>query len=259
MRTIAQPWRLAGLIWRPAPVDFEQARIQLQTCLKLRPDDAAAWKASLDRSVAAADCTGARQAIEHLGPDALAPADAAELSAWFCRQRRDVGAERKALEALIQIDPGRSIAFARLAELLERAGDRPGAARLRDRKAELDAARDRYNRLYREDRYADHLFELAELAERLGRWFEARGFWEMVQAQEPKRADAPAALARLDTIESKVASATLETARLVANEADRPSPRDGPAPNRARSSGSCARAALRGSRAGLRARKFRSR
>jgi tetratricopeptide (TPR) repeat protein len=206
---------------------FDQARIQLQFCLKQRPNDAAAWKAWLDWSVAAMDLDGARQAIEHLGPNPLAPADALDLRAWFARQRGDVVAERHALEELIQIDPGRSASFARLAELLERAGDRPGAARLRLRKAAIDAARDRYNRLYREDRYADHIEELAAVAEQLGRWFEARAFWEMVQARDPASTQAATALARLRTIDSKVSQASLETARSFADGRDRPSSRAG--------------------------------
>ncbi len=207
---------------------FDQARNELQFCLKHRPDDAATWKAWLDWSIAAGDLQAAEQAIEHLPPHALGPAAAVGLRVWIARQRGDIVAERQALAELIHIDPGSSVSFARLAELLERAGDRPGAASLRQEKAELDIARDRYNRLYREDRYADHLEELAGLAERLGRWFEARAFWELVKAREPGSVPAAAALARLDTIDSSVSPASLEKARLLADRPDHPSGRTGP-------------------------------
>ncbi len=56
---------------------------------------------------------------------------------------------------------------------------------------------DRYFRLSKEDRYSDHLPELATMAERLGRTFEARGFWELVRNREPSNAASRSALARL--------------------------------------------------------------
>jgi len=232
---------------------FDQARTELQFCLKHRPDDAATWKSWLERATAAGDLPGAREAIEHLPPHALRPADALDLCGWFARQRGDRVAEQHALEELIEIDPGRSAALARLAELLEQAGDRPRAARLRQKKTELDAARDRYNRLYREDRYADHLEELARLAERLGRWFEARAFWEMVEAREPASASAAMALARLRTIDSKPSQASLDTARSFAVGPDHQSARGGrdPAPRARRISGPVPRFEDRGAASGL--------
>ncbi len=54
------------------------------------------------------------------------------------------------------------------------------------RKADLDAAQDRYLQLYKQDRYPDNLPELAALAERLGRTFEARGFWELARERRPR-------------------------------------------------------------------------
>ncbi len=120
-----------------------------------------------------------------------------ELRAWFARQRRDARAEQQVLEDLLTIEPGRTTTLTRLAELHQEAGHPRRAAELRRRKAELDAVLDRYFRLYKEDRYSDHLPELATMAERLGRTFEARGFWELVRNREPSNAAAPSALARL--------------------------------------------------------------
>ena len=113
-----------------------------------------------------------------------------ELRAWFARRRQDVPTEKKLLEELLTKEPGRTATLMRLAELLQLVRRPATAGELRRRKAELDAALDRYLRLYRDDRYADHLPELAVLAERLGRPFEARGFWELVRDREPSNAAA---------------------------------------------------------------------
>src|SRR5271157_1790179 len=97
------------------------------------------------------------------------------------------------------IEPGRSAAISRLTELLHESGATREAARLRRRKSQIDADRDRYNRLYKEDRYLDHLVELAAVVERLGRWFEARAFWELISVGNPANTAATAALARLQS------------------------------------------------------------
>ena len=88
----------------------------------------------------------------------------------------------------------------RLAELVQRAGDAPAAVQLRSRKTELDASMDRYFRLYKEKRFADRLPELADLAERLGRRFEARAFWKLLAARAPSDSASRSALARLGPI-----------------------------------------------------------
>jgi tetratricopeptide (TPR) repeat protein len=204
---------------------FDQARVELDFCRKHRPDAPTIWKARLKWSTAVDDVEAAREAIEHLPAQALGPADVLDLRAWLARKRGDLSAERQALDELIQTDPGRSASYVRLAELLQHAGDRAGAASLRQQKADLDAARDRYNRLYREDRYASHVEELARLAEQLGRWFEAHGFWEIIQAREPGNAQAAVAVARLSTRDSQASHASLDEVRSIAAGTDRPSSR----------------------------------
>jgi predicted Zn-dependent protease len=177
--------------------DFDRAEAGLRTWLKRRPDDPLVWKAWLDRAVAAGRPESASDALPHVPASLMDPGRILELRAWFARNRRDDTAERLALEALIRQDPGRTEALDRLAELRQQAGEAKAAAELRRRKAEVDAALDRYNRLYREDRFEDHLPELADLAERQGHRFEARGFWELVRLREPTNPAASAALTRL--------------------------------------------------------------
>src|SRR5262249_35807874 len=109
----------------------------------------------------------------------------------------DAEAERRALERLLSLEPGHSPALVRLAELLQQADERPAAAALPRRKTDLEHAMDRYFPLYKQDRFAEHLAEMAALAERLGRWFGARAFWELPGSRARANADAGSALARL--------------------------------------------------------------
>ena len=140
------------------------------------------------------------------------------LRAWFARARHDKVDERRFLEQLIAIDPGQPSALTRLAELAQDAGEVREAKRLRQQKAELDLAFDRFNRLYREDKYVEHLDELAKLAEQLGRRFEARSFWELVQLQTPSNTAAAQALARLGSIAQAPARSSGTLADLLAAE-----------------------------------------
>jgi enediyne biosynthesis protein E4 len=177
--------------------DFARAEALLREWLPRRPDDPVLQKAWLDWAVPAGRFDLARAAIARMPADQLHDARRLELRAWFARRRRDVPAERAALEALLALEPGRTTTIARLAELLQGAADPKGAAALMRRKTELDAALDRYFQLYKEDRYASHLPELAALADRLGRTFEARGFWELTRDRAPDDPSARSALARL--------------------------------------------------------------
>ena len=177
--------------------EFEQAKTALESCLKRWPLDPRVWKSWLEWAVAAGRLEPARQALDHVPAALLDQAQLLDLRAWFARQRRDAAAERRTLEQLVAIDPGRTAALTRLAELLQRAGESEASASLRRRKGELDAARDRYFRLYKDERFYEHLPEMARLAEQQGRHFEARAFWEIVTATEPSNADASPALARL--------------------------------------------------------------
>ena len=168
--------------------DFERARAEPRSCLERRPDDPEAWKAWLDWAVAAGRPEAAREALDHVPAGQLSQAEILDLRAWFARQRGTAPAERRALEQLIAIEPGRASAVTRLAEILQQAGEAEAAAALRRRKGDLDAARYRYFRLYRDEQFALRVPELALLADQLGRTFEAQAFWEIVKVREPSNA-----------------------------------------------------------------------
>jgi predicted Zn-dependent protease len=176
---------------------FEGARAELDTCLARWPDDPLVWESRLEWALSAGSVASAGEALRHVPAARFDDRRVLELRAWFARQHADPADERHALEQLLVLEPSRIIAVARLAELLQEAGEIQAASELRQQKAGLDAALDRYFRLYKEDRFSAHLPELASLAERLGRRFEARAFWELVAGEEPASAGARRALERL--------------------------------------------------------------
>ena len=177
--------------------DFEQAKTGLVSLLDRWRDDPEIWKAWLDWAVAADRPEQAREALDHLPARMFDGSGLLELRAWFGRKRQDFAGERRWLEQLVAIEPARSSALSRLFELTQQAGDGHRAAEILRSKDQIDAVIDRYGRLYREDRYADHLEELARLADTLGRRFEARSFWELLQIQQPSHQAARDALDRL--------------------------------------------------------------
>ena len=175
----------------------DEAASWLDRCTKRRPDDPAVWRARLDLARGVDDPAAARLALEHLPADAFAEAERLSIRAWLAARRGDREAERKALEALVAVDPGDTRALDRLATLAAEGGDTSHAREYRRAKAELDVAKDRYRLLMDEPLVPDRFAELAALSERLGRRFEARGWWTLRSAFAPTDAAARRALARL--------------------------------------------------------------
>src|SRR5262249_54521579 len=166
-------------------------------CLKRRPRDPAVWRARLDWARAAARVDIAEQALALLPAGRMEPAEALELRAWFAGQRDDREAECLALEHLIVQDPGNARALERLATLAFEAGRSDRAAELHRRKAEVDRTRDHYRKLLAVDVTTVDLPAVARLAEALGRWFEARGWWSLVARRAPADREPRDALERL--------------------------------------------------------------
>jgi tetratricopeptide (TPR) repeat protein len=182
---------------------YQEAAELLDKCLERRADDPAVWRARLDLALATEDVAGSRRALDHLPEGALAPEDLLAIRAWFAARGGDVRAERRALEALVAVAPGRLAALDRLAGLAKLAGEEAEAARLRGRKAELDKVLERYReRLFKPDPAAA-ADELARHAESLGRMFEARAWWELAVARDSAlQARQREALVRLERAEA---------------------------------------------------------
>jgi hypothetical protein len=128
--------------------------------------------------------------------DELTETERLELRGWLASRIGNAQAEREALERLVAIVHD-SAAFERLAVLALETGERERARALRHRKAELDAAKDRYRQLM-EGPIGPELFaELAGLAESLGRRFEALGWWSLRARFAPSDGAASQAISRL--------------------------------------------------------------
>src|SRR5207249_6352103 len=85
--------------------------------------------------------------------------------------------------------------------LAARAGRTEQVTELSHHKAQLDRASDDYRRTLAERVPTGHFDELGRLAETLGRWFEARGWWTLALRDSAHADEARAALARLDRIQ----------------------------------------------------------
>ncbi len=186
--------------WAHLAIDTGQlaeARRRLDACLGRRPDDPAVWQAVLDWALAAERVDQVQEALAHLPVERSPPGRVEALRAWLAARRGDAAAERRALEQLVQDQPGDCAAWERLAVLAAQAGHVEHAAQLRRRKADMDRVKDRYRYLYNLNRFVDDAPELARLAEELGRRFEAVGFLTWIAGRELGNAAVRDTLARL--------------------------------------------------------------
>jgi len=175
---------------------YDEASRWLDRCERRRPNDPAVWRARLAWSRAAGDPEAVRQTLGRPSSGRLRPAEAWALRAWLAAQRGDRAAEKAALQAQLEHDPGNTEAIERLAGLAAEAGETGRVRELRSRKAELDRATESFKKiLARGD--LRRARELSRLAAALGRRLESRG-WALLAA-EPEH-DLPRvreALARL--------------------------------------------------------------
>jgi enediyne biosynthesis protein E4 len=200
---------------------FVEAARDLESCTRRRPDDPAVWRSRLAWARASGNLAEAERTLPHLPADQFSEAETIDLRAWLAARRGDLGAERRALEELIQCSPGATEALDRLAAIAWNSGERERAAELRRRKAGVDHVLDRYRAQLKgvvaEGSYA----ELASLAETLGRWFEAAGWWSLALHREPSNPAASDATARVNRF---LAPRRLPSGRTIADVLPVPGP-----------------------------------
>ncbi len=178
--------------------DLAEARRRLDACRARRPEDAAVWDARLRLGLASGRVEDVNEALAHLPAEGATPARIFRLRAWLAAHRGDADADRRALEALIAADPADLEARDRLAERAERAGDTARAAALRRERDEVRRLLGRYEFLHDRTQPLRDAAEMAGIAERLGRTFEARAFLTLAIAEDPDRQDLRRALERVD-------------------------------------------------------------
>jgi tetratricopeptide (TPR) repeat protein len=176
---------------------YQEAERWLDACLRRRPEDVPVWRARLEWAVATNRVVEAREAMKHLPVEESTPAQVWTLAAWLAAKRGDLASERRALERLIAVDPTDSAAFDRLAEMAVQEGQPARADEFRQRKAEIDRLEARYQKLYQRNQPARDAEEMAQLAEQLGRRFEARAFLTVAIMDDSDRDDLRRHLDRL--------------------------------------------------------------
>jgi enediyne biosynthesis protein E4 len=164
---------------------FSDAARWLEACLKRRPDDPVVWRARLRWARAADSIDAARGTLAHLPAERFSHTEMLALRAWFIAREGRSDQERIALEEVIDHAPGETQALERLAVLAGESGQSERAAELRRRKAGIDRAKERYTDLLASDKPVTQFTELAGLAEKLGRGFEARGWWFLASQSQP--------------------------------------------------------------------------
>lgn len=173
---------------------LDEAARWIDACLRRGPDDPAVWRARLGWAVKAGDAAMALTAASRLPAGSQSPTFSAALDAWFAADRGDAAAERSALKRLIHIDPDQPAVIDRLTALNPSEADLPV-------KAELETLRARYRVLLDRNQPGRDAPELARLAERLGRWFEAQAFWTIAKATDWSVPDLPGVIAQLKSRE----------------------------------------------------------
>jgi enediyne biosynthesis protein E4 len=184
--------------------EFDEASRWIDACLGRRAQDSPVWHARLDWAVATGCIDLAREAAGHLPVQDFAPAEVYKLAAWAAAQRRDARSEKRALESLRAIGSADGDALERLALLAIR-DDQPNlAAEIRRDRIELERVSSQFRELFLRDQTIRDAPEMAHLAERLGRVFEATVFLNVACAGEPARDDLRNALARLQNRQAEV-------------------------------------------------------
>ncbi|MFO0892522.1 MAG: FG-GAP-like repeat-containing protein [Isosphaeraceae bacterium] len=186
---------------------FEEAAGWLERCERARPDDLAVRIARLDWAVASGRPEEVRRAAARFSASGMPRIRALATSAWLAARDGVREVERAALDALTALEPANDAALERLADLAAQAGEGKQVAELRRRKAAMDAARDRYDRLVNPSETAPAAVEYARAAEAIGRWFDARLWWALASRRDPSiAAEAASATARLKAREDEAAS-----------------------------------------------------
>jgi tetratricopeptide (TPR) repeat protein len=169
--------------------DIKEAERWLDRCEENRPDDRAVWRARLEWAMATGRTEAVERALTHVRDVASSPAAGHRINAWLAGHRGDFAKERSELELLIVDDPGDLSVFDRLIDLYRKGGQPASAAEVLQKRNAVRELLGRYMMLHGRKQPIRDAEELARIAERLRRGFEARGFLTIAVFQEPARKD----------------------------------------------------------------------
>ncbi len=177
----------------------DEADAWLRRCESRRPDDPEVLRRRLTWALDSGRPEVVALVAARLPAAGVEPDQIASIAARLADLRNDREGERRALERLAKLRQGDAPAWGRLAELAALAGQPERSIQCRRRKAEIDRDRDAYRMLVgvSESLKVADLAGLGRLAERLGRVFEARGWWTLRLREVPGDSEAKSALARL--------------------------------------------------------------
>jgi tetratricopeptide (TPR) repeat protein len=177
--------------------DYAEAKRWLDECGRRRPLDVAVWSSQLRLGVASGRLGAVQEALSRLPAAESTPEQIRRLKAWLAARRADARSEQRELEGLLAVDPADLPALERLVALAEKAGQLARAAELRRKHAEIERLRARYEKLYDRKQPIRDAVEMAEIAEQLGRTFEARIFLTLAISADHERDDLVRKLKRL--------------------------------------------------------------
>jgi len=184
--------------------DLDEARRWLDACLSKRPRDFAVWRARLEWAMAAGRIEIVEEAVKDPRLKDTPPALRHRLRAWSARHHGDLTSERLELERLTSIVPGELKAVERLSEIAKELGQLELSTELLRKKAIIAERQDRYMKLYERKQPLRDAESMAQLAEQLGKTFEARGFQTIAAAQSPFLVGRSQKLLRNDTHQASV-------------------------------------------------------
>jgi hypothetical protein len=157
-----------------------------------------------------------REALVHLPACESTSADIYLIEAWLAKNQGDRVDERHALDRLVAAHPSNLTALKWLAELARHDGHAERSAEIEHRKAEIDLLNSRYRKLFDRNQPIRDAAEMGQLADRLGRPFEARVFLSVAAAASLNRDVANRSLESLRRHSSPVAQTTGTLADVIA-------------------------------------------
>jgi tetratricopeptide (TPR) repeat protein len=198
--------------------NFDEAERWLDACQRRRLDDIPVWRARLSWAMATCRADAVREALVHLPARESSVADIHRIRAWLGAQQGDHGTEREELERLLALEPADLPALKRLVELARYDGRPEGTAEFRARAAEIDRLSARYQKLYERKQPIRDAAEMGDVAEELGRPFEARVFLSVAAAESLNRNAARRVRKRLSENSAPLAKMQGTLAEVIAPE-----------------------------------------